>query len=88
MADFGPVKFELIQVIEGQLPHREFLEIHGEGVQHLGLYVDNYDEWKSYVLEQGMEILTEAEINDGRGKRRAFYMDFSKIGGVVFEICG
>ena len=87
MADLGPVKFELIQVVEGELPHREFLETHGEGLQHLGFYSEKYEEWKSYVKERGMEVLCEAEVEDEvRGKRRGFYMDSGKIGGVIFEI--
>jgi catechol 2,3-dioxygenase-like lactoylglutathione lyase family enzyme len=87
MADLGQVKFELIQVVEGKLPHNEFLETHGEGLQHLGFYSENYEEWKSKVKEKGIEILCEAEVEDQiRGRRRAFYMDSSKIGGVLFEI--
>ena len=87
MADLGPVKLELIQVLEGEVPHREFLQTHGEGLQHLGFYSDKYDVWKSYVKERGMEILCEAEVEDKiRGKRRAFYMDSGKVGGVIFEI--
>lgn len=87
MADLGKVKLELIQVLEGEVPHREFLETHGEGLQHLGFYSDKYDEWKSYAKEQGMKILCEAEAQDElRGKRRGFYMDSGKVGGVIFEI--
>lgn len=87
MANLGEMKLELIQVIEGVLPHRDFLITHGEGLQHLGFYVDNYDEWKSYAQEKGIEILCEAEVEDEvRGKRRAFYMDSSEIGGVLFEL--
>jgi catechol 2,3-dioxygenase-like lactoylglutathione lyase family enzyme len=86
-ADVGPAKMELIQVIRGESPHRAFLDIHGEGLQHLGFYVENYDEWKSYVREMGMEILCEIEAEDQvRGKRRAFYMNSGEIGGVLFEI--
>jgi catechol 2,3-dioxygenase-like lactoylglutathione lyase family enzyme len=87
-ADVGSGKMELIQVIHGDPPHRGFLEIHGEGLQHLGFYVPNYDEWKSYVEEEeGIEILCEIEAEDQvRGRRRAFYMDSGDIGGILFEI--
>lgn len=88
MASLGDVKLELIQVIEGKdLPHVNFLEKHGEGLQHLGFYSENYDEWKSYAQQKGMEMLCEAEVEDKvRGKRRAFCMDSSRVGGVLFEI--
>ena len=86
-AGVGSAKMELIQVTRGEPPHREFLEIHGEGLQHLGFYVDNYDEWKSYIMEEKIEILCEIEAEDqARGKRRAFYMNSGEIGGVLFEI--
>jgi methylmalonyl-CoA/ethylmalonyl-CoA epimerase len=86
-ADVGSAKMELIQVIRGDPPHRGFLEAHGEGLQHLGFYVENYDEWKSYVTEEGIQILCEIEAEDQvRGRRRAFYMNSGEIGGVLFEI--
>lgn len=86
-ANVGSANIELIQVIHGDPPHRGFLEIHGEGLQHLGFYVRNYDEWKSYVREEGIEVLCEIEAEDQvRGKRRAFYMNSSGIGGILFEI--
>jgi catechol 2,3-dioxygenase-like lactoylglutathione lyase family enzyme len=86
-ADVGSAKMELIQVIRGEPPHRDFLEVHGEGLQHLGFYVENYDEWKSYVREEGIGILCEIEAEDQvRGNRRAFYMNSGEIGGVLFEI--
>jgi methylmalonyl-CoA/ethylmalonyl-CoA epimerase len=86
-ADVGSAKMELIQVIRGEPPHRGFLDVHGEGLQHLGFYVENYDEWKSYIMEEGIEILCEIEAEDQvRGKRRAFYMNSGEIGGVLFEI--
>ncbi len=88
-ANLGQPALELIQVIDGDPPHRDFLNIHGEGLQHIGFYVDNYDEWKTYVEGEGIEVLCEAEIEDPvRGKRRAFYMNSGQIGGVLFEIIG
>ena len=86
-ADIGSANLELIQVVRGEPPHRDFLEVHGEGLQHLGFYVENYDEWKSYVREKGINVLCEIEAQDqARGKRRAFYMNSGEIGGVLFEI--
>ena len=89
VADAGSAKLELLQVINGNPPHRDFLNTHGEGLQHLGFYVENYDEWRSYVDREGIDLLYEAEIEDDvRGKRRAFYMNSGDIGGVLFEIIG
>ena len=40
----GPIEIELIQVLEGETPHSEFLRQKGEGLHHLRFRVDNYDE--------------------------------------------
>jgi catechol 2,3-dioxygenase-like lactoylglutathione lyase family enzyme len=86
-ADIGSADLELLQVIRGNPPHRAFLKTRGEGLQHLGFYVGNYDEWRSYVRDEGIDILCEIEAEDPvRGRRRAFYMDSGQIGGVLFEI--
>ena len=34
----GGLTFELIQVLEGHTPHLEFLDKHGDGVQHIGFW--------------------------------------------------
>ena len=87
LADMGAVKLELLQVVSGNPLHRKFLETHGEGLQHIGFYAENYDEWKEYVAGEKIKIIYEAEIEDAvRGRRRAFYMDSRTPGGVLFEI--
>lgn len=37
-ATWGDIEWELIQPMEGRSFHKEFLETHGEGVQHLGFF--------------------------------------------------
>jgi hypothetical protein len=89
MADIGGVKLELLQLVdcdEGN-PLFCFLETHGEGLQHLGFYCSNYDEWRTYARESGMDVLFELEVEDAvRGRRRGFFMDSARIGGVPFEM--
>src|SRR5579862_838726 len=43
MANIGGWELELIEVLEGNPIFEEFLETRGEGVHHLGLYVEDYD---------------------------------------------
>jgi catechol 2,3-dioxygenase-like lactoylglutathione lyase family enzyme len=86
MAQMGPVLLELIEPVEGDAPHRWFLEKKGEGLQHLGFFVDNYDEWKEYCKEQGIEVLMEAETYvEGLGQVRGAYMESDNPGGILFE---
>lgn len=88
-AQMGPVELELLEPISDG-PHKEFLDTHGEGLQHLGFYIDNYDEWMSYLKQQGIGILYNAEGNiEGLGHIRAAYLDSQagKPGGTLIEIC-
>jgi catechol 2,3-dioxygenase-like lactoylglutathione lyase family enzyme len=86
LAQMGAVQIELIEPVEGDAPHKRFLEERGEGLQHLGFYVDNYDEWMAYLKEQGIGILMEGETTiEGMGRVRAAYAETDKVGGVLFE---
>jgi methylmalonyl-CoA epimerase len=86
VAQMGPVGLELIEPVEGDAPHKRFLEEKGEGLHHLGYYVDNYDQWMDYLEQQGIGILMEAETTiEGMGHARAAYMETDKVGGILFE---
>jgi catechol 2,3-dioxygenase-like lactoylglutathione lyase family enzyme len=86
MAPMGQVLLELIEPVEGDAPHKWFLETKGEGLQHLGFFVDNYDEWKNYCTSQGIEVLMEAETYvESLGNIRGAYIESDKPGGVLFE---
>jgi catechol 2,3-dioxygenase-like lactoylglutathione lyase family enzyme len=86
-AQWGPIMFELIEPVEGDAPHKWFLEKYGEGLQHLGFMVENYDEWKDYLGQQGIDVLMEAETDvEGLGHVRGAYMESDKTGGVLFEL--
>lgn len=39
-----PVEIELIQVLEGETPHTEHLERHGEGLHHVRFVVDDLED--------------------------------------------
>jgi len=84
----GSVEMELLQPLsEG--PHKEFLDTHGEGLQHIGFNVDNYDEWMSYIKQEGIDILTNAEgYIEGLGYVRAAYLETGagKPGNTLIEI--
>ncbi len=87
MCQWGPLQLELIEPLEGDAPHKWFLEKKGEGMQHLGFIVDNYDEWLDYLRGKGPNILMNAETDvEGMGHIRAAYLESDGIGGVLFEL--
>lgn len=73
-APLGPILIELIEVLEGETPHSEFLREKGEGFQHLGFEVDNIeamlpllaDEGINPILQYSMTIEVPAEMAAGR----------------------
>ena len=85
--EWGALEFEMIQVLEGETAHKQFLEEKGEGMQHLGFVVDNYDEWIDYFENQGINVLMNAETYvEGEGHIRAAYMETDRVGGILFEL--
>jgi catechol 2,3-dioxygenase-like lactoylglutathione lyase family enzyme len=56
--------FELLQVLEGRTPHLDFLENHGEGVQHIGFWTsDVRAAVEGAVKEGGRVTLARLEPN-------------------------
>jgi methylmalonyl-CoA/ethylmalonyl-CoA epimerase len=84
----GSVTLELLQPLsEG--PHKDFLDNHGEGLQHLGFDIDNYDEWMAYLKQEGIGVLYNAEgYIEGLGHLRAAYIDSQtgKPGSTLIEL--
>lgn len=85
---WGPLELELLQPLEGKSLHAEFLRTHGEGLQHLGINVRNYDEVFDRMKKEGFQPLMRAEtfVETYNGYLRACYFDTRRVGGVIFEI--
>jgi len=54
-AQSGSLEIELIQVLEGETPHTEFLREKGKGIQHLGFRVDDLDGMLAALAKDGIE---------------------------------
>ena len=78
-ADLGGVQLELIEPVEGRIFHSQHLEEHGEGLHHLGFYVDDVDAEAGKVVAVGGEVLSTMP-------GRFAYMDTGGPGGVIFEV--
>jgi methylmalonyl-CoA/ethylmalonyl-CoA epimerase len=85
---WGKLEFELIQPLEGRSLHKEFLESHGEGLQHLGFNVADYEEMFKKFLKAGFKPVMRAETNveTYKGYLKACYFDTRRVGGILFEI--
>lgn len=88
-AMWSNIELELLQPLEGKSLHKEFLETHGEGFQHLAFHIPDYDEMFDKFIKAGFKPLTRAEAYHPvyNGYSRACYFDTRSVGGIIFEIC-
>lgn len=78
---------ELIEVVSGQPYHKDFLEAHGEGVQHLGYMSDDYDGVLKRAGNLGIDVLMWAETDvAGMGHVRGAYLDTLALLGTLIEV--
>jgi len=76
----GNMELELIQPIDGESPHREFLDKKGEGIQHLGFMVDDLEENVKRLTAEGSSILLTSQFKGGGG---VAYLDLDAAGLIV-----
>jgi methylmalonyl-CoA/ethylmalonyl-CoA epimerase len=81
----GAVQFELIQILEGESIHQEFLRERGEGLHHIGFFVRDLDARLEACSDAGVGILQKGTIEQGPLTFNYAYLDTVSIGGVVFE---
>ena len=80
-ASLGPIQLELIEVLEGETIHSEFLRTHGEGLHHIGFRVPDVDAVVGPLEERGVGVVQSA-FREGA---RYAYMDPAELGGIMLE---
>jgi 4-hydroxyphenylpyruvate dioxygenase-like putative hemolysin len=87
-AMWGDVELELIEPLEGRSLHQEFLDSHGEGLQHLGFNVPDYETIFNRMVRAGFQPLMRAEsyLEQYGGDLKACYFDTRRVGGVICEV--
>ena len=78
-AYIGPLQIELVQCTEGRIFQSRFLDTWGEGVHHIGFYVDDVDAEVKRLVSQGVKLF----IHD---PGRFAYLDAGGAGGAIFEL--
>jgi len=78
---WGSVNLELMQVLEGECPHADFLKEHGEGVHHFGFEVKkDLPRLIKNLVAAGCEVVFSGEMPEWRSF--GTYVDASKLGGI------
>ena len=81
--ELGEVEIELIQVVEGESIHSRFLEETGEGLHHLGFFVNDLEDELARLEEDGIKVLERGEV---LGTVKFAYLDTKEALGLVLEL--
>lgn len=85
--NLGPVELEIVQVLEGEPIHKEFLRERGEGMHHIGLYVENFDKELSKWERAGHKVLQKSRLPPPYPKTGGYaYIDTEDLIGVILEL--
>ena len=87
-APLGPWALELLQPKRGQSIYTEFLEKHGEGLHHLGIYLDadEYEAGYTQLVEQGFEQIQGGPIDGLDRVGRFDYFQTEAGFGIILEL--
>jgi len=75
----GPLQIELVQCTEGRIFQSRFLDTWGEGVHHIGWYVDDVDKTVAGLAAEGARVFVH-------GPGKFAYLDAGGAGGAIFEL--
>ena len=78
-AYIGPLQIELVQCTEGRIFQSRFLDTWGEGLHHIGFYVDDVDAEAANLTAQGARLFVQDPGNFA-------YLDAGGQGGAIFEL--
>ncbi|MEX2683887.1 MAG: VOC family protein [Candidatus Sigynarchaeota archaeon] len=81
LGNVAGLQIELIQVLEGRTAHVEFMETHGEGIHHLGIYVEDLESEIAACAKDGIGVISRGEF---LGVKWA-YMDSTRVAGAIIE---
>jgi catechol 2,3-dioxygenase-like lactoylglutathione lyase family enzyme len=85
LCSVGPMTYELIEPLDGPSTYAEHLERCGEGLHHLGYYVDDIDAAVAAMAERGYAVLQAGDGFGVDGDGAYAYFDTARDFGCVLE---
>lgn len=64
LCDVGKVQWELIEPLDDKSIYADFLKKHGEGLHHVALGVENYDQAMAYFRDKGIGVVQGGTWHD------------------------
>jgi hypothetical protein len=80
------VQMELIEYLEGDSIHRDFLASGREGIEHVGIFVPNLEEALKPYQDMGIGILQQGAGLGLSGDGCYAYLDTEKMIGTILEL--
>jgi methylmalonyl-CoA/ethylmalonyl-CoA epimerase len=77
------IQIELIEVLEGETIHSKFLESRGEGLHHIGFFVDDIETELTRLKRSGIKVLERGTVLE---ITKFAYLDTEKELGVILEL--
>jgi len=86
LGKMGPLGIELLQPVEGETVHKEFLEGSGEGIGHIAYTVDDLEKETAKLVEKGFPVILSIRL-EGQTRRSAVYIDTrSRFSNLIIEL--
>lgn len=86
LAEFGGQVIELMEQIDGDTLYKEFQERCGEGIQHLGVFVDNFEEAVKEAEAAGFKVIMTGHGYGKDGDGAYAYLDTAEELGTIWEL--
>ena len=83
---FGDVPFEWVESTQGPNVYEEYLRVHGEGLHHLAVNVENIDATAKMLEVKGALRSMGGGWDTPQSKGRFAYLDTEPRGGVTIEL--
>ncbi len=82
----GETRLELLQSTDPEGPVAKFIEKRGQGIQHIGIGVDNIEETLEELKKKGAKLIDE-QPRIGAGGAKIAFVHPKSTAGVLLEIC-
>jgi methylmalonyl-CoA/ethylmalonyl-CoA epimerase len=86
LSNFGSMRIELIEPLEGDSVYADFIREHGYGVHHFGLLTENMQASLKMAAEAGFPMTMDGSGFGLDGDGHYAYLDTEKLLGVTLEL--
>jgi methylmalonyl-CoA/ethylmalonyl-CoA epimerase len=83
---FGPMRIELIEMVEGKTVYADFVREHGYGLHHMGVLVDNMEAAIAQADAAGIKVVMDGSGFGLDGDGHYAYLDTEKLIGASIEL--